>query len=119
MGFGGQAVTIDAILQSLLTVFGQVIYKGNEVAEALNPNAGYGNNFLKSRGEGMTPIWDNVEETIYYMTGAKNRLIFEWMVTPSPSMSYSAVARADPPSRQPAPSLDLPFATTDIEAVLV
>jgi len=105
---------LDAILQSLLTTLGDIIYRGDTKAERLPFDYGKGYNYLHA-GPSGTPEWVDLEELIVYLTGAVNRAIsppslvipflsqhlgYEWhdgadgTATPSKSIPVPAVAEA-------------------------
>jgi hypothetical protein len=79
-----EITNLKAIAQAM--GIGDIAYRGNDVIEALNADAGKGYNFLKSRGPGLSPVWENIEGLIQYMTGAENRAVALNLVVPAPEV---------------------------------
>lgn len=63
----------QAILQSAMTTKGDILARDTSEANRLPPNAGKGYNFLRSRGPGLMPVWEDIESLIQYMTASLNR----------------------------------------------
>jgi hypothetical protein len=78
---------------------GDIIYRGAGVLEKLTADAGKGYNFLRSRGPGMTPVWQDIESLIQYMTEALNRAIAVDLAIPTLAVSQVAQQASSPPGR--------------------
>ena len=65
----------QAILQSVMTTKGDILARDTSEANRLSPNAGKGYNFLRSRGPGLMPVWEDIESLIQYMTASINRAV--------------------------------------------
>ena len=78
---GRKITNLKAIAQAMES--GDIAYRGNDVIEALTADAGKGYNFLKSRGPGLSPVWEDIESLIQYMTGAENRVVALNLVVPA------------------------------------
>jgi hypothetical protein len=65
----------QAILQSVMTTKGDILSRDTVEANRLPPNAGKGYNFLRSRGPGLMPVWEDIESLIQYMTASINRAV--------------------------------------------
>jgi hypothetical protein len=91
---------------------GDVAFRGAEVIKKLEADAGKGFNFLRSRGPGLSPVWDDIESLIQYMTGAANRAVALELPFPLSVLTLSYVAMAtggqqfQPSLPTPTPSLD-------------
>ncbi len=75
------------MLQSIFTTHGDVMYRGPLEALRLPPDAGKGYNFLRSRGAGLSPVWEDIEDLIIYITGGVNRTIAAALAIPVPVLS--------------------------------
>ena len=78
---------------------GDIVYRGAGVLERLNADAGKGYNFLRSRGPGMPPVWQDIESLIQYMTAAINRAIAIDLAMPTLSVSQTIQQASSPPGR--------------------
>ena len=78
---------------------GDIIYRGNGVLEKLTADAGKGYNFLRSRGPGMAPVWQDIESLIQYMTEALNRAIAVDLAMPTLAVSQVSQQASSPPGR--------------------
>ena len=69
-------IKAQAILQSVMTSKGDIIYRGNNEAASLRGNYGVGYNFLHMKSGGqMEPEWLDIQDLIIYLTGALNRQV--------------------------------------------
>jgi len=68
---------------------GDIAFRGAGVLERLVADAGKGYNFLKSRGPGLSPVWEDIEELIQYMTGAANRAVAFNLAAPIPVVTHA------------------------------
>jgi len=78
---------------------GDIVYRGAGVLERLTANAGKGYNFLRSRGPGMPPVWQDIESLIQYMTAAINRAIAVDLAMPTLAVSQASQQASNPPGR--------------------
>ncbi|MHA6710981.1 hypothetical protein [Dehalococcoides mccartyi] len=78
---------------------GDIAFRGVSVIEKLAADAGKGYSFLRSRGPGLSPVWQDIESLVQYMTGAVNRAAAFDLSIPSPAVSYSAQQASSPPGR--------------------
>lgn len=78
---------------------GDIAFRGAGVLERLLADAGKGYNFLRSRGPGLSPVWQDIESLVQYMTGAVNRAASFDLSIPSPSMSQITQQASSPPGR--------------------
>jgi hypothetical protein len=78
---------------------GDIVYRGAGVLERLTADAGKGYNFLRSRGPGMTPVWQDIESLIQYMTAALNRAIAVDLAMPAMAVSQASQQASSPPGR--------------------
>lgn len=78
---------------------GDIVYRGSGVLEKLNADAGKGYNFLRSRGPGMSPVWQDIESLIQYMTAAINRAIAVDLAMPTLAVSQAVQQASSPPGR--------------------
>ena len=107
----------QAILQAIISTKGDIMFRGDSEAERLAPDAGKGYNFLRSRGSGMSPIWEDIENLIQYMTGAMNRsVVFDHEIA-APMLSMIALAGFSPPGRTANPLLSIPEPGISLAAV--
>ncbi|MBI2858111.1 MAG: hypothetical protein HYX90_03435 [Chloroflexi bacterium] len=66
----------QAILQSVMTNRGDVLYRGDGEAVRLGGSYGVGYNFLHMKNTGqLEPEWMDIQDLIVYLTGAVNRMI--------------------------------------------
>jgi len=66
----------QAILQSVMTNRGDILYRGNGEAVRLGGSYGVGYNFLHMKNSGqLEPEWLDIQDLIVYLTGAVNRII--------------------------------------------
>jgi hypothetical protein len=79
---GREITNLKAVAQAMGN--GDIAYRGSSVLQTLTADAGNGYNFLKSRGPGLSPVWEDIEELIQYMTGAANRAVAFSLVVPQP-----------------------------------
>ncbi|WP_411814415.1 hypothetical protein [Dehalococcoides mccartyi] len=80
-------------------VHGDVIFRGGSILERLTADAGKGYNFLRSRGPGLSPVWQDIESLVQYMTGAVNRAAAFDLSIPSPAISQVSQQASSPPGR--------------------
>lgn len=78
---------------------GDVIFRGGSILERLTADAGKGYNFLRSRGQGLSPVWQDIESLVQYMTGAVNRAAAFDLSIPSPAISQVSQQASSPPGR--------------------
>lgn len=78
---------------------GDVIFRGGSIMERLTADAGKGYNFLRSRGHGLSPVWQDIESLVQYMTGAVNRAASFDLSIPSPSVLQVTQQASSPPGR--------------------
>jgi hypothetical protein len=81
----------QAILQSVMTNEGDIIYRGNNEAVRLGGRYGGGYNFLHMKNTGQfEPEWLDIQDLIIYLTGALNRMIVPPTLTvPLPALSIA------------------------------
>jgi hypothetical protein len=103
---------------------GDVIFRGGSVLERLTADAGKGYNFLRSRGPGLSPVWQDIESLIQYMTGAVNRAAAFDLSIPSPAIAQVSQQASNPPGRvatgllsPPKPEISLDMQTRPGSAV--
>lgn len=102
---------------------GDIAFRGADVIEKLGASAGKGYNFLRSRGPGLSPVWDDIESLVQYMTGAANRAVALDLSSPVPSLVLSQSVQAaggqqfEPSLATPMPFLDGQVATATVNAV--
>jgi len=80
-------------------VHGDVVFRGGSILERLTADAGKGYNFLRSRGPGLSPVWQDIESLVQYMTGAVNRAAAFDLSIPSPAISQVSQQASSPPGR--------------------
>ena len=91
---------------------GDIVFRGANIIEKLGANAGKGYNFLRSRGPGLAPVWDDIESLIQYMTGAANRAVALELPFPLSAVTLSYIAQTsggqqfEPSLATPTPSLN-------------
>jgi len=78
---------------------GDILFRGGTILERLTADAGKGYSFLKSRGPGLSPIWQDIESLVQYMTGAVNRAAAFDLSIPSPAVSQVTQQASSPPGR--------------------
>jgi hypothetical protein len=78
---------------------GDIVYRGAGVLEKLTADAGKGYNFLRSRGPGLPPVWQDIESLIQYMTEALNRAIAVDLAMPILAVSQAVQQASSPPGR--------------------
>lgn len=83
---------------------GDIVYRGVGVLEKLTADAGKGYNFLRSRGPGLPPVWQDIESLIQYMTAAINRAIAVDLSMPTLAVSQAVQQASSPPGRTGAAS---------------
>jgi hypothetical protein len=106
---------VDAILQAVMPVKGDIIFRGDSGAERLAPDAGKGYNFLRSRGPGLSPVWQDIEGLIQYMTAALNRAIAFDLALLMPAISQVSQQASSPPGRTASPMLSVPEPSVSID----
>jgi hypothetical protein len=79
--------------------YGDVVFRGGSILERLTADAGKGYNFLRSRGPGLSPVWQDIESLVQYMTGAVNRAVAFDLSIPSPAISQISQQASSPPGR--------------------
>jgi len=87
---------------------GDVVFRGADVLEKLTADAGKGYNFLRSRGPGLSPVWQDIESLVQYMTAALNRAIAFDLAIPAPIILQVTQQASNPPGRLLAKTLDVP-----------
>ncbi len=78
---------------------GDIAFRGTGVIERLIADAGKGYNFLRSRGPGLSPVWQDIESLVQYMTGAVNRAVAFDLSIFSPAISQISQQASSPPGR--------------------
>lgn len=78
---------------------GDIVFRGGGVLERLTADAGKGYSFLRSRGPGLSPVWQDIESLVQYMTGAVNRAAAFDLSIPSPAVSQVTQQASSPPGR--------------------
>lgn len=68
---------------------GDVAFRGNDILERLAADAGKGYNFLRSRGPGLAPVWQDIESLVNYLTASANRALAFDLSMPMPAMSVA------------------------------
>ncbi len=66
---------------------GDIVFRGNDILERLAADAGKGYNFLRSRGPGLAPVWQDIESLVNYLTASANRALAFDLSMPMPAMS--------------------------------
>jgi len=107
----------QAILQAVMTTKGDITFRGDSEAERLAPDAGKGYNFLRSRGPGLSPVWEDIESLVEYMTGALNRSVVFDLEIAAPLLSALALAGSSPPGRTAEPLIAVPEPEINMTAV--
>jgi hypothetical protein len=101
-----QITNLKAIAQAM--AHGDIAFRGGAVLEKLTADAGKGYNFLRSRGPGLSPVWEDIESLIQYMTAAANRAIGFDLAIPIPAVSQVIEQASSPPGRTATPLLSAP-----------
>jgi len=121
---GGDALRkAQAILQSAMTTKGDVLFRDTSEANRLPPDAGKGYSFLRSRGPGLAPVWQDIESLIQYMTASLNRAATFDLAVPLPEISVLQLANAiggvssSPNLGIPAPSISGEMRGASVSAV--
>ncbi len=78
---------------------GDVLFRGASILERLTADAGKGYNFLRSRGPGLSPVWQDIESLVQYMTGALNRATAFDLSIPAPAVTQLTQQASSPPGR--------------------
>jgi hypothetical protein len=106
---------LKAVAQAM--AHGDIVFRGASILERLTADAGKGYNFLRSRGPGLSPVWDDIESLIQYMTAALNRAIAVDLAIPTLAISQVTQQASSPPGRTATPVLSVPepSVTTSIE----
>jgi hypothetical protein len=68
---------------------GDIAFRGASILEKLTADAGKGYSFLRSRGPGLSPIWQDIESLVNYLTASANRALAFDLVLPMAVMSVS------------------------------
>ncbi len=92
-----EIANIKAVANNM--AYGDVVFRGGSILERLTADAGKGYNFLRSRGPGLSPIWQDIESLVQYMTGAVNRAAAFDLSIPSPAISQVSQQASSPPGR--------------------
>jgi hypothetical protein len=104
----------EAVLQAVMTTRGDIIFRGDSGAQRLAPDAGKGYNFLRSRGPGLSPVWQDIEGLIQFMTAALNRAVAFDLALPVPGVSQVSQQASSPPGRTASPALSVPEPSVSI-----
>ena len=78
---------------------GDIAFRGAGILEKLMADAGKGYSFLRSRGPGLSPVWQDIESLIQYMTGAVNRAAAFDLSIQSAAVSQVTQQASSPPGR--------------------
>ncbi|APH12386.1 hypothetical protein ASJ33_04085 [Dehalococcoides mccartyi] len=70
---------------------GDIAFRGNDILERLLADAGKGYNFLRSRGPGLSPVWQDIESLVQYLTGSANRALAFDLSMPMPAMNIAHI----------------------------
>lgn len=73
---------------------GDVNFRGASVVEKLTADGGKGYNFLRSRGPNLSPVWQDIESLIQYITGGANRAFAADLAVPMPDVSATNLVSA-------------------------
>ena len=76
---------------------GDVAFRGAAVLERLAADAGKGYSFLRSRGPGLSPVWQDIESLVQYLTGAPNRAAAFDLSVPLPLVFQEAQQASSAP----------------------
>jgi len=96
---------------------GDVIFRGGTVLERLAADAGKGYNFLRSRGPGLSPVWQDIESLVQYMTGALNRAAAFDLSIPSPAVAQITQQASSPPGKTAVGTLSPPEPEITLETL--
>lgn len=113
----------QSILQSAMTTKGDILFRDTAEASRLAADAGKGYSFLRSRGSGLAPVWQDIESLIQYLTGSLNRAAAFDLPVPlseigaSPVISFAGGVSAEPGLSIPAPSISGETKETSVNAV--
>jgi len=109
-----EITNLKAVAESMQ--HGDIVYRGAGVLERLTADAGKGYNFLRSRGPGLPPVWQDIESLIQYMTHALNRAIAVDLSMPMLAVSQAVQQASSPPGRTGTASagITLPGVSLDI-----
>jgi hypothetical protein len=105
-------VNLKAVAEAM--AHGDIVFRGASVLEKLNADAGKGYNFLRSRGPGLSPVWQDIESLIQYMTAALNRAIAFDLAIPAPFISQVTQQASNPPGRVATGILSPPEPVIDV-----
>jgi len=104
----GKGITnLEAVAHQAMA-HGDIVFRGANVLEKLTADAGKGYNFLRSRGPGLSPVWQDIESLVQFMTGALNRAIAVDLAIPTLAISQVTQQASSPPGRTAAPVLSVP-----------
>ena len=106
----------QAVLQAVMLTQGDMLSRGVFEAERLAPDAGSGYSFLRSRGAGLSPVWQDIESLVQFMTGAVNRAIAFDLAVPAPVVSQASGQASSPPGRTSTPMLSVPQPSVSMAA---
>ncbi|MDD4985534.1 MAG: hypothetical protein PHQ43_07050 [Dehalococcoidales bacterium] len=70
---------------------GDIAFRGAGVLEKLTADAGKGYSFLRSRGPGLSPVWQDIESLVQYLTASANRALAFDLALPMPVMSMAHI----------------------------
>jgi hypothetical protein len=102
---------------------GDIAFRGAGVLENLAADAGKGYNFLRSRGPGLSPVWQDIESLIQFMTEAANRALAFDVSVPIPALCLASIvtpggeASSAPVLSVPAPGITGETSGTSTNAV--
>jgi len=87
---------------------GDIAFRGSSILKRLAANAGIGYNFLRSRGPGLDPVWEDIMSLVVYLTGALNRALTFDLTIPLPTISQVTEQASSPPGQTATPVLSIP-----------
>lgn len=102
---------------------GDVAFRGAGVVEKLTADGGKGYNFLRSRGPNLSPVWQDIESLIQYVTGGANRAFAADLAIPLPDLIAANLVTngggvtSAPLLSVPAPSISGETKGTSVNAV--
>ncbi|MFH1087508.1 MAG: hypothetical protein V1737_02845 [Chloroflexota bacterium] len=96
---------------------GDIAFRGAGVLEKLVADAGKGYSFLRSRGPGLSPVWQDIESLIQYMTGAVNRAAAFDLSISSPAVSQVTLQASSPPGRTAVGVLSPPEPVINVDII--
>ncbi|MFH1087055.1 MAG: hypothetical protein V1737_00535 [Chloroflexota bacterium] len=102
---------------------GDIAFRGVGVLEKLTADAGKGYSFLRSRGPGLSPVWQDIESLVQYLTASANRALAFDFSLPMPAMSLAHAVGAggggtsSPTLGIPAPAFNGEAKATSVNAV--